>query len=362
MRRFGPKILDLYILKKFLSAFFFVVAILVTIVCVIDLTEKNDDFIEHNLSFSQILGYYIVFIPYIANFITPIIVFIATVFTASKMAGHTEIIAILSSGVSFKRMIAPFMAGACIIAALSFWVTGYILPNANKKRVAFEIAYVKSPYRNTEKNIHLKIGPNSYAYMESYNNTNDVGYRFTLEKIDGTKLAAKLQARRIEWNEEKEKWILKEWQLRQFDGLNEAVSQGSEMDTTLAMVPKDFGSTYHLQETFTLPELKAYITELKARGADNIIIYEIEKYIRYMTPFAALILTFIGLIMSSRKSRGGSGLMIAIGFLLMFLYIVLFVFAKSIAEAKSMPPLLAVWVPNILFTIIGLVLYRTVPR
>jgi lipopolysaccharide export system permease protein len=278
------------------------------------------------------------------------------------MAGHTEIIAILSSGISFKRMMAPFMAGACIIAALSFWVTGYILPNANKKRVAFEIAYVKSPYRNTERNIHLKIGPQSYAYMESYNNENDIGYRFTLENISDNTLNAKLEARRIEWNQELEKWRLKEWQLREFEGMKERVTQGVELDTTLAMLPKDFGSTYHLQETFTLPELKSYIAELKARGADNIIVYEIEKYIRYMTPFAALILTFIGLIMSSRKSRGGSGLMIAVGFLLMFLYIVLFVFAKSIAEAKSMPPLLAVWVPNILFTCIGLVLYRTVPR
>lgn len=356
------KLLDRYILTKFLSAFFFVVAILVTIVCVIDLTEKNDEFIEHNLSLGTILGYYATFIPYIANFITPITVFIATVFVTSKMAGHTEIIAILSSGVSFKRMMVPYLLGASIIAAFSFALTGYILPNANKKRVAFEIKYIKSPFRFTERNIHMKIGPATYAYLESYNVDVNIGYRFTLETIEDNQLKEKLSARRLEWNPEAEKWMLKEWQHRILKADREIFTQGMQLDTTLAITPKDFGSTYHLQETFTLPELQAYIDELKVRGADNIVIYEIEKYVRYMSPFAALILTFIGVIVSSRKSRGGSGLMIAIGFLLAFLYILLFVFAKSIAEAKALNPIIAVWVPNILFTIVGAVLYRTVPR
>jgi lipopolysaccharide export system permease protein len=356
------KILDRYILAKFLSAFFFVVAILVTIVCVIDLTEKNDEFIKHNLGLNEILGYYFAFIPYIANFITPITVFIATVFVTSKMAGHTEIIAILSSGVSFRRMMVPYLIGAAIIAGLSFVLTGYILPNANKKRVNFELTYIKKPFRFTERNIHMKIGPESYAYLESYNNEADIGYKFTLETIRDNQLADKLTARRLEWNADSNRWALKEWQRREIQDMGEVYSQGSQMDTTLSLTPKDFGSTYHLQETFTLAELNRYIDELRSRGADNIVVYEIEKYVRYMSPFAAIILTFIGVIMSSRKSRGGSGLMIATGFLLAFLYILLFVFAKSIAEAKAMSPILAVWLPNILFTFIGLVLYRTVPR
>ncbi len=356
------KILDRFILTKFLSAFFFVVAILVTIVCVIDLTEKNDEFIKHNLNIGQILGYYLAFIPYIANFITPITVFIATVFVTSKMAGHTEIIAILSSGVSFRRMMVPYLIGASIIGGLSFILTAYVLPNANKKRVTFEQTYIKQPFRFTERNIHMKIGPETYAYLESYNNEADIGYRFTLETIKDNQLAEKLTARRMEWNNDSSRWVLKEWQRREIKDMQEVFSRGVEMDTALSITPKDFGSTYHLQETFTLPELNTYIAELKSRGADNIVIYEIEKYVRFMSPFAALILTFIGVIMSSRKSRGGSGLMIAIGFLLAFLYILLFVFAKSIAEAKSMSPVIAVWVPNILFTAIGLFLYRTVPR
>jgi lipopolysaccharide export system permease protein len=357
------KILDRYILTKFLSAFFFVVAILVTIVCVIDLTEKNDEFIKHNLSLGQILGYYAAFIPFIANFITPITVFIATVFVTAQMAGHTEIVAILSSGVSFRRMMVPYLLGATLIGALSFALTGYILPNANKKRVAFELAYIKKPFRFDQRNIHLKIGPESYAYLESYNNEANIGYRFTLETIKVTQLEAKLTARRMEWSSEKEKWVLREWQHREIDGRQERFAQGAQMDTTLAITPKDFGSTYHLQETFTLPELQAYIDELRSRGADNIVIYEIEKYVRYMSPFAAIVLTFMGVIMSSRKSRGGSGLRIASGFGLAFAYIILFVFAKSMAESNTIEsPMLAVWIPNILFAVIGIILYRNVPR
>ena len=356
------KILDRYILKKFLTAFFFVVLILVTIICVIDLTEKNDDFIKHNLGFSEIMGYFLAFIPYIANFITPITVFIATVFVTSKMAGNTEIIAILSSGVSFRRMMVPYFIGASIIAVLSFVLTGYILPNANKKRVAFEIEYIKKPFRFTERNIHLKVGPESYAYLESYNNDADVGYRFSLETIRDNELEAKITARRIEWDTTNNHWVLRDWEMRRIKEMKELVSSGEKKDTVINLSPRDFGSTYHLQETFTLPELDAYIAELRERGADNIIVYEIEKYIRYMSPFAALVLTFIGLIMSSRKSRGGSGLMIAIGFGLAFVYILFFVFAKSIAEAKAMSPILAVWLPNIVFAFIGLFLYRTVPR
>lgn len=356
------KILDKYILKKFLTAFFFVVLILVTIIVVIDLTEKNDDFIRNNLGFREIMGYFLTFIPYIANFITPITVFIATVFVTSKMAGHTEIIAILSSGVSFRRMMVPYFIGASLIAALSFVLTGYVLPDANKKRVAFEIAYIKKPFRFTERNIHIKVGPESYAYLESYNNDADVGYKFSLETIRDNELHSKISARRIEWDTTDNHWVLRDWQKREIREMKELVSQGDRKDTTISLSPRDFGSTYHLQETFTIPELNAYIAELRSRGADNIITYEIDKYIRYMSPFAAIILTFLGVIMSSRKSRGGSGLMIAAGFALAFVYILFFVFVKSIAEAKAMSPILAVWLPNIVFSLISLFLYRAVPR
>jgi lipopolysaccharide export system permease protein len=356
------KILDLYIIRKFLGTFFFVVLLLVSVVSVIDYTEKNDDFLEHQLNAAQIAAYYVDFIPYVASLITPITVFIAVVFVTSKLAGNTEIIAILSSGVSFRRLMVPYMIGAMVIAGASFLLNGWVIPNANKDRIAFEIKYVKSPFYYDERNIHLKIAPDAYAYMESYNNNADVGYRFTLERIQGNQMLAKLSARRIEWDSTASKWKLKNWTLHTFDGMDESFETGTEMDTTLNIHPKDFGSTYGLYETLTLTELDDHISLLRERGANDIPLYQVEKYIRYMSPFTAVILTFIGVIMSARKARGGSGFQIALGFGIAFLFIIFFIFARSIAEAGSLQPMLAVWLPNIIFSVVGLALYKFVPR
>ena len=356
------KILDRYILKKFLSTFFFVVFILVAIISVIDFTEKNDDFIENELKAPEIIAYYMNFMPYIASLITPITIFIATIFVTSKLAGHTEIIAMLSSGVSFERLMIPYLIGSLVIASLSFYLNGWVIPNANKDRIAFEIKYVKSPFTYSERNIHLKIAPETYAYMESYNNHSNVGYRFTLEKIKNNQLQEKLSARRIEWDSTNASWKLKTWKLHTFNGFEESFTSGLEMDTALAIYPKDFSSTHGLYETMTIPELNQHIAESRERGATDIPIYQVEKYIRFMAPFSAIILTLIGLIMSARKRRGGSSFQIALGFLLAFVYIIFFIFAKSIAEVNSMNPILAVWIPNIVFSGVGVLLYKTVPR
>lgn len=356
------RIIDRYILKKFLSTFLFVVFLLVSVVTVIDFTEKNDDFLKHKLTTVEVIAYYIDFLPYVASLITPITVFIAVVFVTSKMAGQTEIIAILSSGVSFRRMLLPYFIGAFLIAGISFFLNGWVIPNANKDRIAFELKYVKSPFYNDEKNIHIKVAPELYAYMERYNNHSNVGYRFTLEKIKGNEMQEKLSAPRIEWDSTASKWKLKNWELHKFDGLQESITKGNEMDTTLNIHPKDFSSTYGLYETLTLTELDEHIELLRERGGNDVSLYKVEKYIRYMSPFTAIILTFIGVIMSARKSRGGSGFQIALGFAIAFLFIIFFIFARSIAEANSMDPMLAVWMPNIIFSIVGIVLYNTVPR
>ncbi|CAN5197790.1 LptF/LptG family permease [soil metagenome] len=356
------KIIDWYILKKFLSAFFFVVLILVSIICVIDITEKNDNFIQHSLSLSQVVRYYIDFIPFIANLLTPITVFIATVFVTAKMASHTEIIAILSSGISFRRMMVPYLIGALIIAIISFYLTGWVIPNSNKSRIDFEVTYVKRPANFTERDIHIKVAPESYLYMESYNNQINAGYKFTLETIKDKQLVEKLSAKRIEWKPEKEKWLVQNWTLRKFDGFNESITTGDYIDTTLSILPKDFGSNYRLNETLTIDELNAYIHELRERGADDVQNYVIEKYIRYMTPFTVIILTFIGLIVSARKARGGAGFQIALGFFIAFIFIIFFIMSRAVAEAGSINPLLGVWLPNIIFSFIGLIMYKTVPR
>ena len=356
------KIIDIYILKKFLSTFIFVVLILVAIIVMIDLTEKNDDFIQHNLSFKPIAKYYLAFIPFVANLITPITVFIATVFVTAKMAAHTEIVAILSSGISFRRMMVPYFVGAVFIAIVTFYFNGWVIPNSNKYRVAFEIEYVKKPFYNDQRNIHLKVAPESYLYMEHYNNQANVGYKFSLETIRDNELLEKLTAKRLEWNEDSARWVIKDWKLRKFDGFNETVSYGEQIDTVLRILPKDFGNSYRLNEALTNDELDEHIEELQNRGSTEAELYKIEKYIRFMMPFTVLILTFIGLTVSARKARGGAGYQIALGFFIAFIFIIAYIMARSVAQAGTVNPLVAVWLPNIVFTIVGVVMYKTVPR
>ena len=356
------KTIDWYILKKFLKAYVFVVAIIEAVVVIINITDQNENFIKHELSFGEIAGYYVNYVPYVASMISPITVFIAVVFITSQLAQHTEIIAMLSSGISFRRLMRPYFMGALIIASMSFYFGGWVIPNSNKERVAFELKYFKGPYTNTKRDMHIKIGPNSYMYLRSYNNHSNIGYRFTLETIEGTEVKERLTARHIKWQEKTKSWRLSDWAVRKFDGVNEYYKAGKEMDTTLRILPKDFESDYNRYETLNMNELSDYIKELKMRGADDIIVYKIEWYLRFTAPFAAFVLTFIGLTVSARKVSGGAGFQIAVGFLLAFIYIIFYLFSRTTAENGGLNPLLAVWIPNIVFFFVGILLYRTVPR
>jgi lipopolysaccharide export system permease protein len=329
---------------------------------VIDITEKSDDFMQHQLSFRQIARYYVDFIPWIANLVTPITVFIAAVFVTSKMAGHTEIVAILSGGVSFLRMLVPYFIGAILIAAVSFYLNGWVIPNSDKSRVAFLVEYTRKPYNFNQNNIHLKIAPESYMYLRNYNNHSKVGHQFTLETVRDHEMHQKLTARRVSWNEELEKWKIQDWTLREFDGRNEYISHGKVLDTLLNITPKDFESSKYMEQTLTIEELNSTIALLKSRGADNVETYVVEKYMRYMSPFAIIILTFIGVIVSSRKSRGGAAFQIALGFLIAFVFIICFMLGREFALKSVVSPLLGVWMPNIIFTVVSLLVYRTVPR
>jgi lipopolysaccharide export system permease protein len=356
------KILDRFILKKFLTSYAFVIFIIEIVVVLVHFTDHNENYIKNELTAAQILGYYLDYIPYVANMISPITVFITVVFMTSRLAQHSEIIAILSSGVSFQRLMRPYMMGALIIAGLSFYLGGWVIPNGNKERVAFELEFIKGTYRFNERNIHIKIAPTTLLYLQSYNVGSNVGYKPTLETIENGVMTTKLEATRMEWQKKTEKWRLRDWKKRQIEGMEEIFSAGSSLDTTLRIHPKDFESDYSRFETLTMNELYSYIDELKMRGSDNIETYEIEKYVRYTAPFAALILTFIGLGVSARKARGGAGFQIALGFLLAFIYIIFFIFSRTSAEAGSIAPVIAIWIPNIIFTIIGLLIYKTVPR
>ncbi|WP_025762469.1 LptF/LptG family permease [Dyadobacter tibetensis] len=357
------KILDRYLIKNFLITYIFVAFVIVLIICMIDYTEKVDDFLEKKAPLNAIIfDYYMNLIPYWINYISPLMVFIATVFFTSRIAARTEIVAMLSSGISFMRILLPYMIGATVLGIITFIQVGWILPLANKVRNQFEKSYVKSEFYFSGRNVHITIAPNVYAYLESYNNATKTGNKFTMETVEGTELKQKLAADKIVWQEDKGKWLLQNIQVRTLDSLNESISYMADQDTTINLSPKDFESDYNLFETFTLPELNAYIDLLKSRGADGLEVYLIEKYTRFTQPFAIFILTAIGVIVSARKSRRGVGWQIALGFMLAFIYILFFLLSKGVAEAGTINTLLAVWLPNIVFTFVGMILYKTLPR
>ncbi|OON67386.1 LptF/LptG family permease [Hymenobacter sp. CRA2] len=358
------RLLDKYVLGKLLTTFFFTVVVLVMVICVIDFTEKNDDFIKHDLGAWMIIrDYYLNLFPYYANLLSPITVFIATVLVTARLAARTEIVAILASGVSFRRFLLPYVMGGVLIGGVIFGLIGWVIPLANKPRVAFERKYVKNPYRFQGRNVHIKIGPQDNAYLESYDNSANIGYRFAIETVEGTLLKRRLAADAISWDSTKKVWHLTPQTVRTIspDG-RETMRIYSARDTTLNLYPKDFGSTYRLAETMTTPELNRFINEKISRGADDTEIYLVEKYERYAYPFAITILTVIGVIMSARKSRNGVGGQIALGFVLAFIYIGFVILSRNLALVGDMHPMLAAWVPNIVFSSIGLVLYRFIPR
>lgn len=377
------KILDRYILKTLLSTFFFVVLILLAVITVIDLTEKMDKFAKAGVTSGEIAAYYLDYISWIGSFITPITMFIATVYVCARMAGHTEVIATLSSGVSFRRFMLPFLVGAAFIGAISFVLNGWIIPDSNKSRVEFEVQHIKNKYYFDKRNIHMQVAPDIYLYLQSYNNNSNTGYHFSIEKFKDNRLVEKLTANRIEWDTTKQKWTLRDYKIRKIDRIFETASipetapglqtnkqvlsrdsltTGQSLDTALVIHPKEFESDYRKYDGMTLNELNDYIATLKARGSTGVEVYEVEKYTRYSAPFTILILVFMGVIVSSRKSRGGTGLQIAVGFVLSFIFILFFMLFRTFAEAGSTPPQIAVWIPNIIFAIISLGMYKYVPR
>lgn len=356
------KLLDKLIIKDFLKTYFFVVVMLILIVLVLDFTEKNDAYIRNEVPSREILKYMGNYGLYLNNLLTPITVFISVIFITSKMAGRTEIIAILSSGVSFPRLLRPFIFAAMMIGGASFLLNGWVLPVATAGVTKFRVTYLDKTKTATDPNPHIKVGPDSYAYMSRFYKTGNTGYSFTLETIRDGKLIAKLSSDRIEWDTAKNTWTLRNWRLRELKETREIYTVGERMDTTLSITPDDFDLPDNHHETLKLPELGKQIRVLEERGADNVAFYKIERYVRFMSPFAAIILTFIGVIMSSKKTRGGSGFQIAMGFLLAFVYILLFILSRTFAENGATYPIFAVWLPNIVFALTGLVLYKTVPR
>jgi len=331
---------------------------------VFDLAEKIDDFLENNASLEAIVfDYYKNFIPYFANLFTPLFVFIAVIFFTSKMAYQTEIIAILSSGVSFKRLMYPYFMGAAILTVFSFVMGAYIIPPANKVRVDFENTYVKNIRETGMSNIHMQLEPGLFVYMRRYSSFRERGDDFSLERIEDKELRFKITAKTVSYDSTDGKWIFKDYVRRDFlpEGGME-LTKGEEMDTVVNMKPADFKEERKFFETMTNPELNEYINEQQERGVGNIEPYLIEKHRRVASPFSAFILTLIGVSLASRKVRGGMGLHIGVGIALSFSYILFSTISTTFAINGNLSPVVATWMPNFVFLLIGITLYFRAPK
>jgi lipopolysaccharide export system permease protein len=359
------KTIDKYIIRKFLGTFFFCLILIMVIVVLFDLTEKIDNFMEHSAPWRAVIfDYYLNFIPYFATLLAPLFVFISVIFFTSKMAVNTEIIAILNSGMSFRRMMWPYFLSALVIAIIIFYLTNFIIPHANLIRMDFEDKYYHSLGRKISvENVHRQVFKNTYVYMESFSPLHLSGRDFTLERFnDSGKLVSKLSAPTVLWDSTKNKWSALSYVIRDINFNTEVISKGSKIDTTLNINPNDFSRDPNLVGTMKYKELNNYIKLLQLQGSDELKVFLIEKHRRFANPFAVFILTLIGVTLSSKKVRGGIGMNIGVGLALSFSYILFQQFTSQFSLKGNLIPVLAMWIPNILYLIIGSVLYKLAPK
>ncbi len=364
IRFFGLKMFDVYVIRKFLGSFFLAIALILAIVVIFDLSEKIDDFLESGAKLKAILfEYYLNFIPYFAVLFSSLFAFIAVIYFTSRMAYNTEIIAILNSGMSFRRLLLPYLLSATFIALLSFYLSDRVIPGANKVKLNFEEQYVRrKPVHFKTKDFHRQIEPGIYVYLQNYSTVSKVGYQFTIEKFEEGELVSKMFADQIRWDTAIDKWQARRYYIRTIDGLKETVKEGNQIDTTLSIHPDDFQMRLNIVETMSLKELDEFIKKQLMQGETNIIAYQIERHNRIAFPFTTLILTLIGVAVSSRKMRGGIGLQIAIGVVISFTFILFSQFSKQFAIGGLLPVMAAVWLPNVFFMIVALFLMRLAPR
>lgn len=358
------KRLDRYIIVKFLGTYFFAIALIISIAVVFDINENIDDFINNKAPISAIIfDYYLNFIPYYTNLFSPLFVFIAVIFFTSKLAENSEIIAMFSTGMSFKRLMVPYMISAAIIALVTYVLSTEVIPTGSVTRLKFEQVYKNKKRTDYVRNIQLEVDTGVIAYMERYEDYNKTAYRFSLDKFEDHKLVSHLTARRITYDTTAvHRWIIKDYMIREMKGMRETISRGDRMDSIINMEPQDFLITRGQQETMTSPQLREYIDRQKQRGFANIKVFEVEYYRRIATSFAAFILTVIGLSLSSQKRKGGMGLHLGIGIALSFSYILFQTISSTFAINGNASPNLAVWIPNILYLFIAIYLYRKAPK
>lgn len=358
--------LDRYIIFKFISTYIFLIAIIIVIAVIFDFNENIDKLTQSHASALKIAQYYGNFVPYFANLFSPLFVFIAVIFFTSKLADNSEIIAMKSTGMSFKRLLRPYMFTAALIAASSFALGAYVIPKSNVARVNFQNRYIKKKTDITSvDNVQMQVDTGVVAYITHFDNVTKSGYGFSLDKFVEKKLVSHLTAQSIQYDtlsDHRFSWTLRFYEIRTLKGMREVLKRGERIDTTIVMEPKDFFYVRDQEQTLTLPELRDFIDRQKLRGVSNISKYEVEYYKRFAMPFAAFILTIIGVCLSSQKRKGGMGISLGSGLALSFAYILFQTISASFANNAGLDASIAVWIPNVVFAIIALVLYRRTPQ
>ena len=359
-------ILDRYIIKKFIGTYVYSILLIISISIVFDVNENLDKFTKFHAPLQAIVfDYYANFIPYFANLFSPLFVFISVIFFTSKLAGNSEIISMLAAGVSFRRLMRPYMISCVMISALTFYLAAYVIPHGTISKQNFESLYKNKKHISAAENAQLKVDKGVIAYIQHYDDNAKKGYGFCLDKFENKKLVSHMTANEIQYatiSDSKYHWKASFWTIRKLKGLREHITQGSVKDTVIMMEPTDLVYSRGQQETFTSPQLKAYISKQINRGSGNVVQYQVEYHKRIAMSFASFILTTIGLSLSSRKRKGGMGLYLGIGLALSFGYIMLQTVSASFAINAGMPPALAAWMPNIIFIVVAYFCYRKAPR
>lgn len=358
--------IDWYIIRKFIGTYIYSIALIIAIAIVFDFNENLSKFTEYHAPARAIIfDYYANFIPYYSNLFSPLFVFIAVIFFTSKLAGNSEIIAMLASGISFKRLMRPYMLSCVLIASLSYYLSASVIPHGTVIRHNFESQYRNSRKQTAADNVQLQVAKGVIAYIQHYDDKTKHGYGFSLDKFENKKLVSHMTAMEIQYDtiaDSKYHWNVTGWKIRQLRGLREHITSGAALDTLIQMEPTDLVYSKGQQETFTSAELKDYISKQVDRGSGNVVQYQVEYHKRIASSFASFILTIIGLSLSARKRKGGMGQYLGLGLALSSLYILLQTVSATFAINANAPPILAAWIPNIIFALVAYFCYRNAPN
>jgi len=358
-----PLILDRYIIRKFIGTYLLSLALIAVVVIIFDLSEKIDDFVEKDAPLRAIVfDFYLNFIPYIVNMFSSLFVFITVIMFTSKMASNSEIIAILSGGMSFRRLMYPYFISATFICAVSLALNLFVIPPANARRLQFEEQYVRSPYYNSNRNMHYQVNAGTFVYMESFTTWNNTANKFSIEAFSGDRMTSKTTAENAKWNDEQQNWELVKYVKRTLHDEGETLERGDKTSLVIDLNAEDLKHRHNFTESMSYAELNGYIAQLEQRGDKSVKFALIEKNKRISVPFSVFVLALIGVSLSSRKVRGGIGLKIGIGVALSFSYILFLRFSEMFVHAGTLSPAIALWLPNVLYAVVAVVLYRIAPK